>query len=189
MFPDSRVHGPNMGPINLVVRVDICGYQRSSCWLIHRDGTSSQTPVRNGISMVSVNKLLRKLWRWHYDDVIMGAIASQITSLTIVYSTVYTDADQRNHQSSASLAFVRGSQIRGPVNSPHKWPVTRKMSPFDDVIMKAARWNSIIMWCDTPHLLSGPPGACPDVQNAEVLLVWVGPLYSRCCMAMSPIFW
>ena len=44
----------------------------------------------------------------HYGDVIMGAIASQITSLTIVYSTVYWDADQRKHQSSASLAFVRG---------------------------------------------------------------------------------
>ena len=42
----------------------------------------------------------------HYGDVIMGAIASQITSLTIVYSTVYSDADQRKHQSSASLAFV-----------------------------------------------------------------------------------
>ena len=38
------------------------------------------------------------------------------------------------HQSSASLAFVRGIHRR-PVNSPHKWPVTRKMSPFDDVIM------------------------------------------------------
>ena len=57
----------------------------------------------------------------HYNDVIMGAIASLITSLRIAYSIVYSDADQRNHQSSASLAFVRG-----PVNSPHKWPVTRK---------------------------------------------------------------
>ena len=38
----------------------------------------------------------------------MNALASQITSLTIVYSTVYLDADQRKHQSSASLAFVRG---------------------------------------------------------------------------------
>ena len=42
------------------------------------------------------------------DDVIMGTIASLITSLTIVYSTVYSDADQRKHQSSASLAFVWG---------------------------------------------------------------------------------
>ena len=64
----------------------------------------------------------------------MGAIASQITSLTIVFSTIYLDTDQRKHQSSASLAFVRGTHRR-PVNSPHKWPVTRKVFPFDDVIM------------------------------------------------------
>ena len=73
----------------------------------------------------------------HYNDVIMGATASQITSLTIVYSTVYSaysGADQLKHQSSASLAFVRGIH-RWPVNSTHKWPVTRKMFPFDDVIM------------------------------------------------------
>ena len=70
----------------------------------------------------------------------MGAMASQITSLTIVYSTVYSDADQRKHQSSASLAFVRGIH-RGPVNSSHKWPVTRKMSPFDDVFM--INWEAI----------------------------------------------
>ena len=73
--------------------------------------------------------------RTHYCDVIMGAVASQITNLTIVYSTVYSDADQRKHQSSASLAFVWGIQ-RGPVNSRHKWPVTQIMFPFDDVIMK-----------------------------------------------------
>ena len=70
----------------------------------------------------------------HYSDVILGAIASQITSITIVYSSVYSDADQRKHQSSASLAFVWGSH-RGPVTSPHKGPVTRKMLPLDDVIM------------------------------------------------------
>ena len=43
----------------------------------------------------------------HYCDVIMGAMVSQITRLTIVYATVYSDADQRKHQSSASLSFVR----------------------------------------------------------------------------------
>ena len=64
----------------------------------------------------------------------MGSAASRIISLTSVYSIAYSDADQRKHQRSASLAFVRGSH-RGPVNSPHKWPVTRKMVPFDDVIM------------------------------------------------------
>ena len=44
----------------------------------------------------------------HYDDVIMTTMAPQTTSLTVVYSTVYSDADQRKHQSSASLAFVWG---------------------------------------------------------------------------------
>ena len=73
-------------------------------------------------------------FKTHYNNVIMSAIASQITSLTIVYSSVYSGADQRKHQSSASLAFVRGIHRR-PVNSPHKGPVTRKMFPFDDVIM------------------------------------------------------
>ena len=70
----------------------------------------------------------------HYNDVIMSAMMSQITSLTIVYSSVYSDADQRKHQSSGSLVFVRGIH-RWPENSPHKGPATRKMFPFDDVIM------------------------------------------------------
>ena len=70
----------------------------------------------------------------HYGDFIMGTISSQTTSLMIVYSTVYSDADERKHQSSTSLAFVRGIH-QGPVNSPHKWPVRPKMFPFDDVIM------------------------------------------------------
>ena len=64
----------------------------------------------------------------------MTMMASQITSLTIVYSSFYSGADQRKHQSSVSLAFVREIH-RGPVKSPHKWPVTRKLFPFDDVIM------------------------------------------------------
>ena len=77
----------------------------------------------------------------------MDAMASQITSLTIVYSTVYSGADQRKHQSSASLAFVWGIHRR-PVNSPHKWPVTRKMFPFDDVIMFIRERR---FWADLPY--------------------------------------
>ena len=113
----------------------------------------------------------------HYIDVIMITMASQIISLTVVYSIVYSRADERKIQSSASLAFVRGihrdrwnprtkGQKRGkwfhlmtssctvfemwisilklnspgPVKSPHKGPVTRKMVPFDDVIMHCV-WN------------------------------------------------
>ena len=50
---------------------------------------------------------LIEMARPHYSDVVMGAMASQITSLTIVYSTVYSGADQRKHQNSVSLVFVR----------------------------------------------------------------------------------
>ena len=84
-------------------------------------------------------------WIWHYNDVLMGAIASQINSLRIVYSTVYLGADQRKYQSSASLAFVRGIH-RGPVNYPHKWRLTGKMFPFDDVTMDE-RLCHTLLWC------------------------------------------
>ena len=79
-----------------------------------------------GIPIINLRRSSKSL-QWRHN-------ASQITSLTIVYSTVYSDADQRKHESSASLPFVWGVH-RGPVNSQHKWPVTRKMFPFDDVIM------------------------------------------------------
>ena len=71
----------------------------------------------------------------------MSAMVSRITSPTIVYSTVYSGEDQGKHESSASLPFVRGIR-RSLVNSPHKGPVTRKMFPFDDVIMDSQRLKS-----------------------------------------------
>ena len=70
--------------------------------------------------------VITRITQSHYDDVIMSTMASQISSLTGVYSSIYSGTDQRKHQSSESLAFVRGIH-RGPVNSPHKGPVTRKM--------------------------------------------------------------
>ena len=79
----------------------------------------------------------------HYSDVIMGTMASQITSITIVCSTVYSSADQRKYQSSASLAFVRGTN-RGPVISSLKWPITRQMFTFYDVIMTKRFTNRIL---------------------------------------------
>ena len=100
--------------------------------LAHRDSLSYDSNKNNRQTDKHPNNPLNE---HHYCDVVMGVIASQITSLAIVYSTVYSDSiGQRKHQSSASLAFVRGIH-RWPVNSPHKWPVTRKMLPFDDVIM------------------------------------------------------
>ena len=94
------------------------------------------------------NHYVVNLWQFcvHYSDVIMSQTASQIPSFTIVYSIVYSGTDQRKHQSSASLAFMWGNH-RGPVNSPHKWPVTRKIFPFDDVIM----YSIIRYW---PHAIS-----------------------------------
>ena len=70
----------------------------------------------------------------HYNNVIVSAKASHITSSTIVYSTVYSGADQRKHQSSTQPAILR-EIYRWPVNSPHKGPVTRKRFLFDKVIM------------------------------------------------------
>ena len=122
--------------------------------LLHTTWTTSQTTVviikldinlcRGQFILGNTNMYMHFLWfldrnvvnytPFDYDDVIMDTMASQITSLAIVYSTVYSGADQRKHQSSASLAFVREIHRR-PVNSPHKWPVTRKMVPFDDVTM------------------------------------------------------
>ena len=79
----------------------------------------------------------------HYIDVTMTTMASQITSLTVVYSTVYSDADQRKHQSSQSPALCVGNSP-----GPHKGPVTRKMFPFDDVIMVRGIHRSPV---NSPH--------------------------------------
>ena len=75
----------------------------------------------------------------------MGVLVSQINSLTSVYSNVYSGTYQRKHQSSASLAFVRGIHRRS-VNSPHKWPLTRKMFPFDDVIMSGDHFKNVLSY-------------------------------------------
>ena len=99
----------------------------------------------------------------HYNDVTMSAMASQITNLTIVYSAVYSGADQGKPQSSALLAFLRGIH-RWPVNSSYKWPVTRKMFLSDDLIMLAiycrARQNAshrtdnhLLWWYRLPSCL------------------------------------
>ena len=88
---------------------------------------------------VRLGKNVTLLWRHDGDDSVLNQQPC---------STVYSDADQRKHQSSASLAFVRGIH-RGPVNSPHKWPVTRKMFPFDDVIMKPMSIRNLLLGSTT----------------------------------------
>ena len=44
----------------------------------------------------------------HYNDIIMCAMVSQITCVLIVCSAICSGADQRNHQTSASLSFLMG---------------------------------------------------------------------------------
>ena len=87
--------------------------------------------------------LVVKSLQLYYSDVIISAVPSQITGVPIGYSIVCSGADRR--KSSASLAFVRGIH-RSPVNSPHKGPVTRKMFPFDDVIMSSADQTHVRWW-------------------------------------------
>ena len=100
----------------------------------------------------------------------MGTMASQITSLTIVYSTVYSGADQRKHQRSASLALVRGFH-QWPGNSPHKGPVTRKMFPFDDVIIfDPCIWERVVLSVpiQQPPTTALVPVKFPEMQRGKL---------------------
>ena len=90
---------------------------------------------------VHLKEVISQWWRSrlsfrYYNDVIISAVASQITSLRIVYSTVIQAQMKENMTAPRSLAFVQGIH-RWPVNSPHKRPVTRKRFPFDAVIMRS----------------------------------------------------
>ena len=112
----------------------------------------------------------------------MTTIASQITSLTIIYSTVYSGADQSKHQSSASLAFVWGIH-RGPVNSPHKWPVTRKMFPFDDVIMRHIDLGMAIGDPQLKKLHILQINMCiSNVVLSKLIYMYINNLESRYCL-------
>ena len=92
--------------------------------------------------------LIKWHWHWtiiHYSDVIVSSMASQIASISIVYSTVCSGANQTKHQSSASLAFVRGIHRR-TVNSLHKGPVKRNM-----FLMMTSSWQFIWEAIDVAH--------------------------------------
>ena len=82
---------------------------------------------------------------FHYSDIMMSAMPSQIIDASIVCSTVPSGVDQRNYQSSPSLAFVRGIH-RLPVDSLHKGPLTRKIIPFDEVIMLELHLSDDTAW-------------------------------------------
>ena len=118
----------------------------------------------------------------HYDDVIMSSMASQITSLMIIYLTVYSGTDQRKHQSSASLAFVRGIN-REPVNSPHKWPVTRRMFPFDDVIIWLNSMLHFWLLCSVQYRIT----LDRDISRVYIIgQCWPYPSWLLHCLCASP---
>ena len=104
----------------------------------------------------------------HYDGVIVSTMASQITSLTIVYSTVYSGANQRKHQSSA---FVRGIH-RGPVNSPQKsrkcfYLMTSSWAQRLSSVTSTAFWN-----VSTENRKGLVPSNRPVAQNPQ----WNSPI-------------
>ena len=98
----------------------------------------------------------------------MSVMVSQITGVSIVCSTVGSGVDQRKHQSSTSLAFVRGIH-QWPVNSPHKRPVTRIMFPFDDVIMELAKAQQL----NNFHKMVDISATCSRFASSQYLVVSV----------------
>ena len=120
VYPDSKVHGANMGPtwvlsapdrphicpMNIAIRVINQSKQCVNITTPSHD-KSRRIFTNQNIDIDHNNDISAKYISKHYIDVIMTTMASQITSLTVVYSIVYSGADQRKHQSSASLAFVR----------------------------------------------------------------------------------
>ena len=105
--------------LNIITLIFVCGWHLSDMDVFY---DPTDYVVKTGMS------LTLKLTN-HHSDVIRGAIASQITSPTIVNSAVYSDTDQRKHKSSASLAFVTGGFSTQRASN-------AKMFPIDDVIMR-----------------------------------------------------
>ena len=83
---------------------------------------------------ISVGGITRTCWK-HITVTSLWARWRLKSPASRLFTQPFIQADRRKHQRSASLAFVRWIH-RSPVNSPHKWPVTRRMFPFYDVITK-----------------------------------------------------
>ena len=113
-------------------------------------------------------KMLLNMLAFHYYDVIKGAMASQITSLAIVYSTDYSGTDQRKHQSSTSLAFVRGI---------HRWPVIGG----EFLTKRASNTENISIWW-RHHVLSF---VCYE-QAMDFLIRWN---IMKNCIKENFMFW
>ena len=105
-----------------------------------------------------------------YNDVIMGSIGSQIIGVSIVYSTVCSGADQRKHQISASLAFVRGI---------HRWRVNSRIRS------QQRRKSSHLMmspWNASQHKSKHIPSSISIASRIRRLIkgsckLWKGPMF------------
>ena len=93
----------------------------------------SVTQCAMASAMCSIIQVVKNIFHQHYDGVIMDTVASQITSPTIVYSTVFGRGSKKTSELRVTGLCAGNSQVTGEF--PHKWLVTRKMFPFDDVIM------------------------------------------------------
>ena len=138
---------------NSVTYIPFMSLKNSIFYMAVLCNSSSLRMSGYGLSFILCMCLVSLLWT-HYNDVIMGTMASQITSLAVVYSTVYSGGDQRKHQSSASLDFVRGI---------HRW----QMASNAENVSIWYRHNVIIFW----------QGALPSVDyirswhNLDVFLI------------------
>ena len=127
----------------------------------HRSNIVCLSPLTCPITMTSI-------WAWWR----LKSPASRLFTQPFIQA-----ADQRKQQSFASLAFVQGIH-RWPVNSPHKWPVRRKMFPFGDVIMRCASLHSMIT--RTTHIDVG--AACWFIN--QVVPKLLSKLYSFVCFKL-----
>ena len=149
----------------------------NQCWTSSQ-WDSLETPCQSNFSRNSNSFVKKCIWKVssaklrplcsgfnsHYSDVIMSAMVSQITGVYINCTTICSGPDQRKHQSSASLDFVRGIHL-WTVDSPHKWPVTGEMFPFDDVIMSK---------CLLVRRVSSTDPACPPTAASTWILAKFG---------------
>ena len=134
----------------------------------HRECLKSRKPVKFAVSYMFSNQ--------HYSDVIMTAMVSQIIDVTIIYSNICSGANQRKHQSSASLAFVSGNH-RWMVISPLKGPVMWKMFPFDAVIMSSKRCEICLYHYGYNHVDMADFGSMPtNIWSIKVYLRYVCPV-------------
>ena len=131
------------------------------CWKML---SAKQWPFCSGPDVLTHNQISHRL---SFSQCIMGTMVSQITSLTIVYPTVYSGADQRKHQSLRHWPLW--GDFTGDRESPHKGPVTRKMFPFDDVIIfDPCIWEQVVLSIPIQQPSNPPPPPPPPPTTALV---------------------